>query len=500
MPIAAAEFSISAGGDVRHVTGTAVYPVLDLHAWLQDLADNSAPTADDNVSILGANPGELAGKRNTSRPSALTLLGGINLDDATSQRFQFGSIEQAAGAVLYTGVNTIGSGLTGRLHYVVQAGAKYNAGTKWWPAGPVRALFKVKTGGVLVGAGTVMDSAAAGNVTVFSREWGYGYSHFDVDGAAGSEQVAALSVAPDGNITRLTGNYTAGTNTVTSTAPATTVTLTVGDTTQSLGGVSKLYKGTVSWTGAARLAEVWQALQWASGEFANGTIAGLNGWRYRKLNTAYTDVLAAPFGLLAGGKWLLAQGWWLDVASLHALDLQGYSLTSHDGTAVTPPNVIALSVGGVVAGDYVLVGKDNGAGGFNVTTGITSAGTAAATTLTLSAAPASDVPTGAGFIRVTQAGVSNAHAYTGISGTAVSGLSPAIPAGGYTTAATWFPYIDRTIPSGTGISSGVFNYGADFTARVRVRNGGGAPIVPYETTFAVTAAGGSNNAIRAADA
>lgn len=487
MPITATDFSINGSGDLRHAAGTGVYSVLDLHAWLQDLADNSAATGDDNVSILGANPSELAGKRNAARPSALTLLNGVNIDDGTSQRFNFGSIEQAAGATLYTGINTIGAGLTGRSHYVVQNGAKYNSGTKWWSAGPVRALFKVKASSALIDSGLV---------TVLSREWGYSFSHFVVDCSAGSEQVAALSVAADSNITRLTGNYTAGTNTVTSTSPAFVVTLTPGDSSHDLsdGSGSKAYKGVISWTAGARLSEVWQALQWACHESANGTINGIAGWNYRKLNAAYNDVLQAPFGLLAGGKWFVAQGWWIDVASLNALDLQGYTLVSHDGTSIIPPVSVAVSVGGIVSGDYVLVGKDSGSG-FNITTGITATGSAAATTVTLSGAPAADVPIGAGFIRIN----GNPHSYTGISGVTVSGLSPAVPGGGYAAAAVWFPLID-TLADATSESSGTFTYGSDFTARVRVRNGGGSPIVPFETTFAVTAAGGSVNAIRNADA
>ena len=486
MTITATDFAISSGGAITDTGGSTIYSVLDLHAWLQDLADNSAATADDNVSILGANPSQLAGKRNSSRPSALTLLNGININDAVSHRFKFGSIEQGAGADMWTGINTIGSGLTGRSHYVVQNGSKYNSGTKWWAAGPVQALFKVKASSALI---------ASGIVSVMSREWGYTFGHFDVDCSAGSEQVAALALAPDSNITRLTGNYTGGTNTVTSTSPSFVVTLTPGTVTKVLGGVSKVYKGIISWTASARLSEVWQALQWGCQETSNATLNGIAGWNYRNLNPGtYTDVLAAPFGSLAGGKWFVAQGWWIDTASLHSADLQAYQLLSDDGTTVIPPNVISVSAGNLVSGDYILVGKDDGSGGFNTTTGITATGTAGASTVTLSGAPASDVVMGAGFIRLN----GNAHSYTGISGTTVSGLSPVVPGGGYSAVAAWFPYLDESA-GGSSASSSTFNWAADFTARVRVRNGGGSPIVPFETTFPVSNVGGSVTAIRNAD-
>lgn len=484
MAISAGDFAISSGGAITDTGGSTIYSTLELHQWLQDLADNAAPSGDDNVSILGVNPSELAGKRNASRPAALTLLNGVTINDAVSHRFYFGSIEQSSGAELYTGINTIGAGLSGRSHYVVQNGSKYNSGTKWWSAGPVRALFKVKTGGSLIDSGLL---------TVYSRDWGYSYSHFDVDGSPGSEQVAALSVAVDANITRLTGNYTGGTNTVTSTTPSTTVSITPGTVSRTLGGVTKNYKGIISWTGAARLSEVWQALQWGCSEGSNATLNGVAGWRYRKLDAAYTDVLEAPFGKFISGKWFAAQGWWIDTASLNSLDLQAYSLIADDGTVVTPPVAIAVSVGGVVSGDYVLVGKDSGTG-FNTTTGITTTATAGASTATLSGAPASDVPTGTGYIRIG----GNAHTYSGISGTTVSGISPVIPGGGYSAAATWFPLIDKQTAS-TSETSGTFNYAADFTARVRVRKGASPSIVPFETVFSVTSVGGSVNAIRSAD-
>jgi len=95
------KFTINADGDIRQVAafvpGTdARYSTLELHAALQDLADNAAPAGDDLVSILGANPSELAGKRNASRPMALTLLPNYNIDDATSQWLKLARLNRTA--------------------------------------------------------------------------------------------------------------------------------------------------------------------------------------------------------------------------------------------------------------------------------------------------------------------------------------------------------------------------------------------------------------------
>ena len=124
---------------------------------------------------------------------------------------------------------------------------------------------------------------------------------------------------------------------------------------------------------------------------------------------------------------------------------------------------------------------------------ILATGTAAATTVNLSGTPTADVPA-SGTVRI----AGNLHTYAAISGNTLTTLSPAIPVGGYSSSAMFFTYIDKET-TGTSEASPSFTYVADFTARVRVRNGKTTPIQPYETTFSVTAAGGSNSAIRALD-
>lgn len=482
MTITATDFSVASNGDLRAIAGSTVHTALELHAWLQDLADNPAPTADDQVSILGANPSELAGKRNVLRPMAVTLLNGVNVDDATSRRFKFGSLEQQGGQALYTGLKTIGTVPGDASIYVVQNNAKINGGTKWWPAGPVQTMVKAKAGGVLIAGNTVAGVAqAAGYVTVFAREFGRTYSHFDADLGPGSEQQAALSISADANISL---------SSAAAQAKFADIAISVGVTNQSLGGVTKEYRGTITLSNSITIAEAYQALQWATSESSTATINGEPGWRYRKLLSTYPENQAAPFGTLAGGKFFVARGWWL--AGVLPADSKNYQLVSHDGTTVTPPTTIGVTVGNLVAGDYVIAAKDDGAGGFQDTH--TATGTAAATVVTLSPAPDASQPA-AGTVRIN----GNRHAYTGKAGATLTGLSPAIPAGGYASAPAFFTFVD-TVAASSSASSAPFNYVSTFNMRARVRNGNDvSAIVPFESVFSVSESGGSVNSVRTAD-
>ena len=484
MSINAADFSISAGGNLRHVSGSTVYSTLDLHAWLQDLADNASPSSDDNVSILGANPSELAGKRNASRPMALTLLNGINIDDATAQRFNFGSIEQTVGNYLYTGLKSIGTIVAGSPIYIIQNAAKV---TSWWGTGHIQILLKAKSGATLI------DS---GNATVYSRKYGQTYSHFDVNLAAGGEQSAALSTAIDSNVdtATITPTVAAGYFSTaiggTATPGTQKITLAYGDTTQDLGGGqgALLHKGTITLDGSITVAQAYQALMWACSESSTITFNSIPGYRYRVLpGQSYAENPAAPFGSFAGGKFFFAQGWW--VTGVQAGDSKNYQLISHTGTVETPPNTITVTVSGVVSGDYVLVARDTGTD-INTTEYTVScssgAGTVSVTGLK------SDTPA-SGVIRID----GDRYTYSSWTGTTIT-LTGTLSKT-YTSVNAFIPLIDA-VASGTSISSAAMQFASNFTCRYRVRNGGGSPVVPFESTLAVTATGGSGTAVRNPDA
>lgn len=496
MALDLSKFTINSSGDIRQVSafvpGTdARFTTLELHAALQDLADNATPSGDDLVSILGTNPSELAGKRNASRPMALTLLPNFNINDATSQWFKFGSVEQNSGNDLYTGLKVIGSLVTSSPIYIYQNGAKI---TKYWADADVNTAFQILV--KAKASGTLIDS---GNVTVFSRKYGQTYSHFDVNLAAGGEQAAALSTAIDANVdtgvmtpavaagyfsTAIGGTATPGTQ---------KITLAYDDTTQNLGGGqgSLLHKGTITLDGSISVAQAYQALMWACSESSTITFNSIPGYRYRVLpGQTYAENVAAPFGTFAGGKWFVAQGWWL--TGVQAADSKNYQLISHTGVTETPPTSIVIEVGNVTTSDYVLVARDDGSGDI-LDTEYTVTASAAATSVTVTGLKA-DTPA-SGVIRIG----GDRYTYTSWAGTTVSGLSPAIKAGGYSSAAAFIPFID-SVPTSTSIQSAAMQFSSNFTARFRVRNGGGSPIVPFESTMAVTSNGGSGTCVRTADA
>lgn len=487
------DFSVAANGDLRQtaafVPGTSArYTTLALHAWLQDLADNAAPAGDDNVSILGTNPSELAGKRNAARPMAVTLLPNVNIDDATAQWLKFGSVEQQAGEVLYTGLKVLGTLVTNSPIYIQQNGAKI---TKYW-ADADTANFQI-----LVKAKASAADTTLKNITVFSRKYGQSYSHFDVDLSAGGEQAAALATALDGNVdvgtitptvaasyfsTAIGGTATPGTQ---------KITLAYGDTTQDLGGGqgALLHKGTITLNGTITVAQAYQALMWACSESSPITFNSIPGWRYRVLpGQAYPENALAPFGSFAGGKWFVAQGWW--VAGVLTADALNYQLKSHAGVDEFPPNTVSVAISGLVAGDYVLVARDNGSGGI-LNNEYTVSGTSGAGTVSVTGLKA-DTPA-SGVVRID----GDRYEYTSWTGTTLT-LSGTLSAT-YSSVNAFIPLIDATA-TGASITSAQMQFGTPFTCRYRVRNGGGSPIVPFESTLSVTSTGGSGTAVRNADA
>ena len=84
----------------------------------------------------------------------------------------------------------------------------------------------------------------------------------------------------------------------------------------------------------------------------------IDGRLYQKANTLISPAnvnRSAPMGTFAGGTWFLAEG--IFIEDLAAADAQKFQLTDANGIVRDPPNVQAISIGGLAIGDRVLVTK-----------------------------------------------------------------------------------------------------------------------------------------------
>ncbi len=452
------DFSVDTAGNIRHVAGTTVYSVADLHLYLQDLADNLTESGDDQLSIIRRNPSALAGKLKTDVPMSMTLLNSFNIDSTASEYINFGSVEQSGGDTLYTGLKTIGSPLVaGSPMYIVQNGSKI---TKFWNDGHIQIMVLSKSGGALI------DN---GDIRVYSRKYGQSYADFLTNLAAGGEQVAAITTEVDSNI-YLTESEAA--------ALSSKVAITVGSVTKDLdnGNGLKTYSGTITLSGGITLKEAYNYLQYICREASTDVINGVEGWQYRSLDPSFTPNSKAPFGTFAGGKYFFAQGWWVE--GVLASEAQNYELIADDGTTQAPPVTTGITVSNLAVGDSVLVGRYDSVNGWLYEDELIISGAHAvgATTITMTAPIPSDTPS-SGILRVNETLRLEYTSWSGSTFTLASATTVSIADG----SPAYVPFIDEVV-SGTS-KSVTFKYSADFTAYIIVRHS--PDIVSFETTVPI---------------
>ncbi len=212
--------------------------------------------------------------------------------------------------------------------------------------------------------------------------------------------------------------------------------------------------------------------------------------------------ISTPFiGASTGSALIGAYGVGMETADTSAADTF-FDLTN---TSRNPPNNVTFTVSGLVSGeDRVLVAQNN-AGDidydqFSLNTTLSGAGE---TAVVLTTTIPTDTPS-TGTIRIqNDEGLYRRVAFTSWSGSTFTIASTAFNGSGETDSATagnnvFISYIDETA-SGTSASfTGV--YDTDRTLFVRVRDGAGTPIKPFETTGTLGSNGGSATAIRTSDA
>jgi len=549
------DFEVQVNGDIRHVSGTTTYTVLQFHRWLQDLADDAQAASDDFLDITSSTPSE------RSTDNIIALNAPYNIDDTAAQYLYDGSISQAGGDTLYSGLVVVGSVVAGTQLQIVQNNALL---TSYWGTGLnadpaanilLRIMVKTRTGG------TDIDGK---RIRVTAREFGDTYSEFSSTLGQGNS-TAAIFTSTDLN------NQTAS-----GTVAGWTITNTEGYQPLDVNGdaVNEFYYS--QWDrGAQTINDLYEYTKYIQRRGTAETIHGINGDLFRGIThqVTYTGETSGPFvenevltwgtgatagtGLLlalldsgtTGTLWIqlltgvapsantitgptnsttatagtvtsrtispafLGQSTGSALIGAYGVGVKTDTLTANDllfdltNTPRTPPNNVTFTVNGLVSGeDRVLVGPENS--GLEVaqfTLGTTLSG-ASETTIDAGAAIPTDTPA-SGTVRVElDSGIYKRVPYSSYSGsdfTITVGPEDDFTGDNATAGNNVFiSYIDKLATATSESFTGV--YLAPRSLFIRVRDGGTTGdfigIKTFETTGTLGSAGGSTTAIRTSDA
>ena len=558
MAINASHVSVAVNGDIRWTGDTTTYTVLELHRYLQDLADNAGVTGDDLLDITSSTPSE------RSTDNIISLLGTYNIDDTMAEHLYDGSISQAGGNTLYSGLVVVGSTFSTTTLKIVQDNAFYDdQASPFWGTNLnadsganilMRCMVKTRD------SGADIDGK---RIRVQARELGDTYAEFSVTMGLGNS-VAAIFTNEDLNNATAAGTISGWT--ITNTEGYQTIDLENGE------GAQPYYSQWVP--GTQSINDLYEYTKWIQRSGTSETIHGINGELFRGITHEYNfdtvtgsafvedDIITWTGGsglLLALDDNTTTGTVWMQLLSgtaptdgtvvtneatdgTHALNgsvtsrtlspaFIGQStgsaligafgigvtladLSSNDklfdltNTLRTPPNIVTFEVSGLESGeDRVLVGPKDTGNAFKVdqlSATNTETGTGV-TSIVVDEAIPSDTPT-TGTIRVQlDDGTYLRVAYSGwatstftITSTDFDGVDKGITAG----ANVWISYIDKLADAST--AQFTTKYSSDRNLYVRVRDGGTAGdaigIKTFESPSTLGSGGGSIAAIRTDDA
>jgi hypothetical protein len=287
----AADFSVTVGGDIRHVSGTTNYTVLELHRFLQDLADDASASGGDLVDITSDTPSD------RSTDNIITLLGTYNIDDTAAEFLYAGSITQASGDTVYSGLQVLGAVNNSSTQLmIIQDNDLYQYTTT--PATP---FWGDQTSGYNgnTAAGILMRCLVKSrefgadidgkNIRVQAREWGDSYDFFNVRLGQG-ESVAAIGTTPDAQNTTSQVTVT-GYSHVTNTEGFQTIDLNNGN------GAVEFYS---QWTfgvdtSTDGLKGMWEFIKDLTGNGTAKTLYGVNGELFLGITHSTTYTAGSAF-------------------------------------------------------------------------------------------------------------------------------------------------------------------------------------------------------------
>lgn len=187
-----ADFSVAVNGDIRYTGSGTNYTVLAFHRWLQDLADDALASGNDLIDITSDTPS------NRSTDNIVTLLGSYNVDDTAIEHLYDGSISQANGDTVYSGLEVVGSVETGTELQIIQ---DHKVLVPYWGTGInadaanniiMRVMVKTRSGGADI------DGK---RLRVQARELGDKYAEFSLTAGLGNSTAAVFTSGDLNNAT-----------------------------------------------------------------------------------------------------------------------------------------------------------------------------------------------------------------------------------------------------------------------------------------------------------
>lgn len=546
------DFEIQNDKDIRYVGGATNYTVLQLHRWLQGLADDASSTPDDYMDITSPTPSD------KSFDTIINLTNGYNIDDTAAQHLYGGSIIQAGGDVIYDGIQVLAP--AGMRLEIIQNGAL--VATNFWTTGlnadsdngiSHQFMLKVRTGGADIDGRRLIGT---------TREWGKTFLEFKVNGTARGVNVMAFTGwADDLNNTTVVGtvagwagitNLSEGYNGIDVNNDAVDEyyysewdrdTYTINQFYERMKWLSRrgsastlyglngdLFRGitheitvdnpsvtdfspfeAVSWSGGtgqmlainsvSAPTKMWIQLLTGVAPTNNQVITGGTSGATCDVNVTVTErTVSAPFcGASTGTTIIGAYGFGVQASDLSAAD-KVFDLTN---TLYQAPNYVTFTVGGLVSGeDYVLVApNDGGAIDLNQFTLNGALSGATVTSVVVNEAIPADTPA-SGTMRILRAdGSYSRHPYSAYNaGTKTFTItSHDFSSNGAANAANAFvTYIDKLAAATSESFTAI--YVSDRGLYIRVRDGGVTPIKTFESTGTLGSAGGSATAVRTSDA
>jgi len=548
------DFSTNAAGDIRHVSGSTNYPVIDLHRYLGDLADNPEATGNDVVDIVTFTPSD----RSTDQIITLNDHSGdggptYNIDDATAEFLYGGSITQDSGGtqVRYSGLSIIGSFtaepqvIQNNLVLTGYWGTSYNPDATLGIA--VQILVKT------MDAGAVIDG---GRVRVQTRNFGDQYREASTvlalasqPAAPGNIQADVFNQTAEGTISALSldyathasGGYNAidlsngsGPQPYYSEWDLTTPSVNRkefyewikwaqqdGSAEDLFGMDGELFRGItheIDITSATGTFDAVEGVTWSGGTgqmlAIDSVTTGTKMWIQLLTGIAPTDtqvitgvstatatvdttVISRPLGVESYigsyvGSILGAYGVGIAAADLTNTD----SITDLDGDVETPPNLVTWTFSGLEVGeDSILVGPRTAGLLDTAQLALDGIHTGGEATVPMTATIPADTPT-TGTFRVFDGTSFQRVTYTGFSGTDFTGCSD-MPAAS-DLADVFISYLDKV----AGVTDETFQFIYDASDRqlfCRGRDGGVTPIKTFESPSSVGTSGGGITIIRTPD-